>query len=164
MAGAGDMNRDGYADVIVGAYHNDTGGADAGRAYVYFGGARPDDRPDLILTGEAAGDAFGYSVAGVGDANGDGFSDVIVGAYGNDAGGSAAGRAYIYFGGNGPDAVSDFTITGEASLDNLGYAVSGVGDLDGDGMADAAVAAPFAGAGRVYLCSPTGRTRPLAER
>ncbi len=164
VAGAGDMNRDGYGDVIVGAYHNDTGGSDAGRAYVYFGGARPDDRPDLILTGEAAGDAFGYSVAGLGDANGDGFSDVIVGAYGNDAGGSAAGRAYLYFGGNGPDAVSDFTVTGEASLDNLGYAVSGVGDLDGDGMADAAVAAPFAGAGRVYLCSPTGRTRPIAER
>ena len=164
VAGAGDMNRDGYADVIVGAYHNDAGGSDAGRAYVFFGGAKPDDRPDLILTGEAAGDAFGYSVAGLGDANGDGFSDVIVGAYGNDAGGSAAGRAYIYFGGNGPDAVSDFTVTGEASLDNLGYAVSGVGDLDGDGMAEAAVAAPFAGAGRVYLCSPTGRTRPLAER
>ena len=164
VAGAGDVNRDGYSDVIVGAYHNDVGGSDAGRAYVFFGGARPDDRPDLILTGEAAGDAFGYSVAGLGDTNGDGFSDVIVGAYGNDAGGSAAGRAYVYFGGKGPDAVSDFTVTGEASLDNLGYAVSGVGDLDGDGMADVAVAAPFSGAGRVYLCSPTGHTRPLAER
>ncbi|MGH7682333.1 MAG: integrin alpha, partial [Candidatus Eiseniibacteriota bacterium] len=102
-------------------------------------------------------------VGGAGDTNGDGFSDVIVGAYGNDAGGSAAGRAYVYFGGNAPDAVSDFTITGEASLDNLGYAVSGAGDLDGDGLADVVVAAPFANAGRVYLCSPTGR-RPLAER
>ena len=164
VAGAGDFNRDGFADVIVGAYHNDAGGADAGRAYVYFGGARPDDRADLVLTGEAAGDAFGYSVAGMGDANGDGFADIIVGAYGNDAGGSAAGRAYVYFGGSAPDAVSDFTVTGEATLDNLGYAVSGAGDVDGDGLADAVVAAPFAGAGRVYLCSPAGSRRPVAAR
>ncbi len=165
VAPAGDVNKDGFADVIVGAYHNDAAGSDAGRAYVFFGGARPDGRADLVLTGEAAGDAFGYSVAGMGDANGDGFADLIVGAYGNDAGGSAAGRAYVYFGGTAPDAVSDFTITGEATLDNLGYAVSGVGDVNGDGLGDAAVGSPFAGAGRVYLCSPAGsRARPVAER
>lgn len=165
VASAGDANRDGFADLVVGAYHNDAGGADAGRAYLYLGAAKPDERPDLVLTGEAAGDAFGYSVAGMGDANGDGFADVIVGAYGNDAGGSAAGRAYVYFGGHAPDAVSDFTVTGEATLDNLGYSVSGAGDVDGDGYADAAIAAPFAGAGRVYLCSPAGsRSRPVAGR
>jgi len=165
VAPAGDVNKDGTADVIVGAYHNDAGGADAGRAYVFFGGVRPDARPDLILTGDAAGDAFGFAVAGGGDLNGDGFSDVVVGGYGSDAGGSAAGRAYVYFGGTPPDAVPDFTVTGEATLDNLGYAVSGGSDLDGDGFGDVAVAAPFGDAGRVYLCSPaSGKQKPVAGR
>jgi FG-GAP repeat protein len=165
VASAGDLNKDGVGDVIVGAYHNDAGGADAGRAYVFFGGARPDARPDLVLTGDSPGDAFGFSVAAGGDVNGDGFSDVVVGAYGSDAGGSAAGRSYVYFGGATPDAVSDFTVTGEATLDNLGYAVSGALDLDGDGFGDVAVAAPFGDAGRVYLCSPMGgKQRPVAGR
>lgn len=165
VASAGDVNKDGFGDVIVGAYHNDAGGVDAGRAYVYFGGTRPDARADLVLTGDAPGDAFGFSVAGAGEVNGDGFSDVVVGAYGSDAGGSAAGRAYVYFGGTAPDAVSDFTVTGEATLDNLGYAVSGAVDLDGDGFSDVAVAAPFGDAGRAYLCSAVGgRQKPVAGR
>ena len=96
---AGDVNGDGYSDIIVGANGNDAGGNNAGRAYIYFGGASMDNTADVILTGEAAGDYFGYSVSTAGDVNGDGYSDVIVGAYLNDAGGSDAGRAYIYFGG-----------------------------------------------------------------
>ena len=98
VAGAGDVNGDGYADVIVGA-PTTRGGADAGAAYVYFGGPGADDVADLTLLGAAAGDYFGCAVAGAGDVNGDGYGDVIVGAYGNDAGGAAAGRAYVYFGG-----------------------------------------------------------------
>jgi len=96
VATAGDMNGDGYADVIVGAYTNDAGGADAGRAYVYHGGPGADATADLTLTGAAANDFFGFSVSTAGDVNGDGFADVIVGAYSNDAGGVNAGRAYVY--------------------------------------------------------------------
>jgi hypothetical protein len=165
VAGAGDVNRDGFSDVIVGAYHNDAGGAEAGRAYVFFGGAHPDATPDLVLTGEAPGDAFGYCVAGAGDLNGDGFADLVVGAYGNDAGGAAAGRAYAFYGGSAPDAVPDFTITGEATLDNLGYSVSTAGNFNGEGLADLVVAAPFANAGSVYVVKPTtGRMKPVAGR
>jgi len=165
VASAGDVNRDGVADMIVGAYHNDAGGADAGRAYVYFGSRNPDGVADLVVTGESAGDAFGYSVASMGDMNGDGFADVIVGAYGNDVGGPASGRAYTYYGGVLPDAVADFTVTGEKTLDNLGYAVSSAGDFDGDGSAEAIVAAPFADAGRAYVTKPVGgRAKPVAER
>ncbi len=165
VSSAGDVNKDGFGDVVVGAYHNDAGGVDAGRALVYFGSTRPDDKPDLVLTGEAPGDAFGYSVSSAGDVNGDGYGDIVVGAYGNDAGGSAAGRAYVFFGGTAPDAVSDFTVTGEATLDNLGYAVAGAGDLDGDGFGDVVIAAPFADAGRAYFCTPSGaKVRPVAER
>ena len=165
VAAAGDMNQDGYGDVIVGAYHNDAIGANAGRAYVYFGRSRLQSEPGLVLNGEAAGDAFGYSVAGAGDVNGDGFSDVVVGAYGNDAGGSAAGRAYLYLGSSSPDAGADFAVTGEQTLDNLGYAVAGCGDLDGDGYGEIVTAAPFADAGRAYVSSPAGgRVKPVAGR
>ncbi|MGE5175995.1 MAG: integrin alpha [Hyphomicrobiales bacterium] len=166
VAGAGDVNKDGFADVIVGAYHNNAGGKDAGRAYVYFGGRNPTDHADLVLTGDAAGDAFGYAVASAGDVNGDGYADVIVGAYGNDVGGSAAGRAYVYFGGPVPDPVPDFTETGSATLDNLGFSVAGAGDVNGDGYADVIVGAPYGdnGSGRAYVSMAAGRSRPIAER
>ena len=88
-------------------------------------------------------------------------------AYGNDAGGSAAGRAYVFFGGPGSDAVPDFTQTGEVTLDNLGFAVSGAGDVDGDGYADLMVGAPYSDgdAGRAYLTRTVGgKSRPVAAR
>ena len=92
-SGAGDVNGDGFDDLLVGAYLNDAGGSSAGRAYVYYGGTGANATPDLVLIGETAGDLFGVSVSGAGDVNGDGFDDLLVGASLNDAGGSNAGRA-----------------------------------------------------------------------
>ncbi|MBK6875350.1 MAG: FG-GAP repeat protein [Ignavibacteria bacterium] len=82
---AGDVNSDGFGDVIIGANWNDSGGANPGRAYIYFGGIVPDTVADVIMTGEAADDNFGFSVSSAGDVNDDGFNDVIVGAPQNDA-------------------------------------------------------------------------------
>ena len=112
---AGDVNGDGFADVIVGADGNDAGSANAGQAFLYFGGPDMDEVADLALTGEAADDRFGVTVGTAGDVNGDGYDDLIVGAYGNDAGGTDAGRAYVYFGGAGPDATADVVVTGTTS-------------------------------------------------
>jgi hypothetical protein len=156
VSGAGDVNGDGYADVIVGAWVNDAGGSSAGRAYVYFGGPLADALADLTLTGAAAGDQFGISVSGAGDVNGDGYADVIVGAYLNDSGGSDAGRAYVYFGGPLADAVADLTLTGAAAVDEFGVSVSGAGDVNGDGYADVVVGAwgndaGGGSAGRAYV-------------
>ncbi len=156
VAGAGDVNHDGYADWVVGAYGNDGGGANAGRAYVFYGGASPNSTADLTLTGAAASDWFGYAVAGAGDVNGDSYDDVVVGAYYNDAGGTNAGRAYVFYGGTGPDATADLTFTGAAAGDYFGRAVAGAGDVDGDGYDDVVVGAYYndAGgtdAGRAYL-------------
>jgi hypothetical protein len=153
---AGDVNGDGYTDVIVGAYFNDAGGTDAGRAYVYHGGPAADTVADLVLTGEAAGDRFGLSVGTAGDVNGDGYADVIVGADGNDAGGASAGRAYVYHGSPGADAVADLVLTGEAATDQFGFSVGTAGDVNGDGFTDVIVGAYWndAGgtdAGRAYL-------------
>jgi hypothetical protein len=156
VSGAGDVNNDGYDDLIVGAYRNDAGGENAGRAYVYSGqtGALL-----WIFTGGAAGDHFGYSVSGAGDADNDGYDDLIVGAPDNDAGGDDAGRAYVYSGQTGGLL---WTFTGQAANDYLGRSVSGAGDVNNDGHDDLIVGAPIAGGGavgRAYVYS--GQTGAL---
>ncbi len=136
VSGAGDVNKDGYADVIVGApaYKSLTG-----RAYIYYGGANMDNTADVTMTGEAANNLFGWSVSGAGDVNGDGYADVIVGAYGYN---SNTGRAYLYFGGNPMDSTADITFTGEAANNQFGFSVSGAGDVNKDGFADVIIGAP----------------------
>ncbi|MFH1279243.1 MAG: FG-GAP-like repeat-containing protein [Candidatus Eisenbacteria bacterium] len=156
VASAGDVNGDGYADMIVGATGNNTGGSDAGAAYLYHGGPSADTTADLMLTGEAADDYFGISVAPAGDVNGDGYPDLIVGAHGNDAGGSSAGRAYLFHGGPSADTTADLVFTGEAASDYFGYSVASAGDVNGDGYADMIVGANGSNAGgsnagRAYL-------------
>ena len=156
VAPAGDVDHDGHGDLIVGAHQNDAGGTNAGRAYVFHGGPNPDTSADLVLTGEHAGDSFGQSVASAGDMDGDGFDDVIVGAWMNDTGAFNAGRAYVYFGGPVAETSPDLTLTGLFQEDRLGVKVDGVGDFNGDGAPDVIVAAYFnddagAEAGRAYI-------------
>ncbi len=127
--------------MIVGAYGNDAGGVEAGRASIYFGGATMDNVADVRLTGAAANDNFGVSVATAGDVNGDGYSDVIVGSYGDDAGGLNAGRAFIYFGGPNMDNIADVTLTGAAASNAFGFAVALAGDVNGDGYSDVIIGA-----------------------
>ncbi|MEZ4823401.1 MAG: integrin alpha [Ignavibacteria bacterium] len=83
---------------------------------------------DVVLTGVATNYYFGSSVSSAGDVNGDGYSDVIVGAYGHS---SNAGRAYIYYGGIAMNNVVDVTITGSAGT-YFGVSVSKAGDVNGD--------------------------------
>jgi hypothetical protein len=142
-APAGDVNGDGAADVVVGAPHNDAGGGGAGRASLYFGGPVMHNAPDLVLTGAAGGDSFGFAVAGAGDVNGDGYADVLVGAPLNNAAGTDAGRAYVFFGGPAMDPTPDVTLTGTAARDQFGRAVAGAGDVNGDGYDDVVVGAPY---------------------
>lgn len=91
--------------------------------------------------GAGAGDLFGYSVGAVGDVNGDGRADVIVGARDASPGGLAlAGTATVY---SGLDGSTLFTLTGDSAGDSFGVAVAGIGDMDGDGFPDVAVGASF---------------------
>ena len=134
VSDAGDVNGDGYSDVIVGAYGYTT---NTGRAYIYLGASVMDNTADVIMTGEGTNSYFGNSVSSAGDVNGDGYSDVIVGAYGYAVGGSANfGKTYVYFGGVSMNNVADFTITGEALGDRLGFSVSSAGDVNRDGYSD----------------------------
>ncbi len=138
---AGDVNGDGYSDVIVGAYFNDAGGIDAGRSYIYYGGLSMDNIADVTMSGETSSDQFGYSVSTAGDMNGDGYDDFIVGAIFNDINGSNSGRAYLYLNSlTGSDITDDF-FTGEAANNLFGIRVSTAGDVNGDGYSDVIVGA-----------------------
>jgi hypothetical protein len=143
VASAGDVNGDGYDDVIVGAYGYN---ASQGRAYVYFGGPGADSTADLVLTGDAPGDDFGYSVSSAGEVNGDGYDDVVVGAYGQD-------RAYVYYGGPGMDNVADWVLTPPGTGEWFGYSVAAAGDMNNDGHPDVIVGAPNynSAQGRAYV-------------
>ena len=147
VSDAGDVNGDGYSDVVTGAYNYSS---TTGRAYIYFGGASMNNIVDVTMTGGAAFDNFGYSVSAAGDVNGDGYSDVIAGAYGYS---SSTGRAYIYFGGASMNNTADVTLTGDASGIQFGQSVSNAGDVNGDGYSDiiagANVYSTFTG--RVYI-------------
>ena len=133
VAGIGDINLDGYDDVIIGNGHKG-----AGEALIFFGGAEMDSIPDIILHGENDGDGFGYEVASGGDINGDGDPDFIVAAldYPQRKG---KGRVYVYFGGALLDTIPDAIFTGEYKYDNLGLRIT-AGDLNNDGCDDILIA------------------------
>jgi len=142
VAGAGDVNADGYDDVIVSAPYNKSMGQGTGRAYIYLGGQNMDNSPDVTITGESAGDELGWGLASAGDVNGDGFDDVIIGAHGNDYGGNGAGQAYIFLGGKDMDNIADVTFTCLVAQGAFGRAVSCAGDLNLDGYSDVIIGEP----------------------
>jgi hypothetical protein len=102
VATAGDVNGDGYADVIVGAPNYDNGQTDEGRAFVYHGSAGGlSATPNWTAESNQADAYFGSSVGTAGDVNGDGYADVIVGAPNYDNGQADEGRAFVYYGNGG---------------------------------------------------------------
>ncbi len=138
VSGAGDVNGDGYDDVIIGAYEYSSY---RGRAYVHLGSASGTVySAATTITGTAANEYLGFSLSDAGDVNGDGFGDVIIGSYGSS---SSTGKATIYHGSSSGLSTSATTsLTGTSASDQLGYAVSGAGDVNRDGYDDVMVGAP----------------------
>ncbi len=153
VSGVGDVNGDGYDDILIGAYWNDDGGPYAGQTYLILGtasGWAMDtnlSNVDASFIGEDGGDHSGYSVSGAGDVNGDGYDDILIGAWGNDDGGSKAGQTYLILGKQSGWAMdtdlsnADASFIGEDGGDHSGYSVSGAGDVNGDGYDDIIIGA-----------------------
>ena len=143
VASAGDVNGDGYGDVVVGAPYYDNGSNDEGRAYVYLGSSSG-LATSAAWTAESnqASAYFGYAVASAGDVNGDGYGDVVVGATDYDNGETNEGRAYVYLGSSSGLATSAaWTAESNLASASFGYAVASAGDVNGDGYGDVMVGA-----------------------
>jgi Ca2+-binding RTX toxin-like protein len=161
VAGAGDVNGDGFADLLVGADGAAPNGGNSGSSFVVFGRAEPfdaifdlstlDGSNGFRLDGAAGGDLSGLCVASGGDINGDGFDEVIVGARGTDVNGSECGSTYVIFGKaeafdailnlSALDGSNGFRLDGAAFQDSSGLAAAGVGDFNADGFADLIIGA-----------------------
>jgi len=156
VASAGDVNNDGYDDVIVGAKEYDVDQTDEGAAFVFFGSADGiDPTVGAPLRGDSANADFGVSVSSAKDFNGDGYDDLIVGAGTTSNGVTNAGRAYVYLGSQGGPILFQ-KIEGDQANGQMGSAVAGIGDTDGDGFSEVAAGAPFydaatTNAGRVIV-------------
>jgi len=164
VSATGDINGDGIADVVIGAFRADPNGLSSGSSYVVFGSSAgffaSIDLSDLNgsngfrLDGAAAADGSGISVSAAGDINGDGIADVIIGAFRADPNGSQSGSSYVVFGtGTGfasSLALSALNGSNGFRLDGVmgdfsGISVSAAGDLNGDGIGDVIIGAYGAG-------------------
>lgn len=168
VAGVGDINGDGAFDIAVSSEYVSASQQEAGKVYVIFGGKPPSSAAfadvaqgmgGFAVVGVGEGDFLGHSLSGAGDFDNDGFNDLILGAWGVS---DESGAAYIFFGSDapasGPLLASDgLEIASEAVGSRFGQEVAGLGDVNGDGFDDVAIAAPLfdvpgkQDAGRVYV-------------
>jgi len=154
IAGVGDVNRDGWNDILIGGPVSWSGMNNTGAVWLRSG-----QNLGVYLfasAGAASGDLHGWAVAGLGDINGDDYPDLCFSSPKEDANGTDAGRVYVR--GGGAVTTSLYTWSGEAAGDEFGSTVAAAGDVDGDSKGDVLVGAPKndaggVSAGRAYVRS-----------
>lgn len=159
VAGAGDVNADGYDDLIVAAFRYDAPEVDEGKVFLFLGG--PDGAgatPAWTAEGDQPDAYFGYHVTSAGDVNGDGYADVLIGVAQWDADSLAnAGRVQLYLGcAEGLEPIPAWTVDGDQAGGQMGNSVSRASDVNGDGFGDLLVGELYRDnewidAGRGYL-------------
>jgi len=155
LSRAGDVDADGFDDILIGSPGDDSNGENAGKVYLFHGpinGPNALTSADASFFGEGAGNGVAWegTVAAAGDVNGDGFDDVILGAIGNTTMGAFQGAAYLLYGplsGTTNLGDADAKFKGELAYDYAGH-VSVAGDVNGDGYSDFLVGANMNGTGR----------------
>lgn len=167
VAGVGDVNADGLADLAVGPV--DTVGFDG--VGIIFGSAAPvdidlaTDAPDVLISGFDSGSGAG-PVAAAGDVNGDGVADILIGDRLSDTGGPNAGAAYVVYGSGGlsgsislgslDPATTGLTVEGGAAGQQLGARIAAASDVDGDGADDIVLGSAGDGSAHVVFGTPSG--------
>lgn len=181
LGGGGDVNGDGLADFLVGTFHHQTFGQDAGAAYLVLGqspyGHKMYDSLawcGIRFLGESKFQALGFCVANNGDLNGDGFDDLLIGAPGGNPKLRAPGKVYLIYGKSTPDwgfqslpvHSANGALSGEVNWDRFGVSAAFVGDVNADGLDDFIVGAPDNdlgnnGAGKAYFFLGRNTNWPL---
>jgi len=141
VASAGNVNNDDYDDIVVSSRLYDAGQTDEGRIYVFYGSATgPSLTPNATREINVAGANFGFSVAGAGDVDGNGYDDIVVGAHLYTNGVSTEGAAFLYTGSLlGLSPTPSWRFESDQLRAHLGHTVSSAGDVNGDGYDDVLV-------------------------
>lgn len=130
VSAVGDVDRDGTVDVYASDWPNQAKGRSTGRAYVHSGAT---GERLYTMTGEAAGDGFGIGTADAGDVDGDGYDDLVIGAWQHAGLAPSGGKVYVY---SGRDGSLLREITSKVPGETFGFDATGMGDVDGDGTPD----------------------------